>query len=180
LEEAHVEAEVKMAQRGSKEAFAGLIRHYEWIMYRVAKSILRQDEDCADAIQETILKAYRQLHTLRDPRLFKAWIMRILVNQCRTILKAQKRVIPTVELVERSATNGSYQEIEIREMIDALHEELRVVITLYYLQDIPVKQIAQILEKPEGTIKSRLSRARSELSKMFGLKKKGESMHESL
>ncbi|NGQ94159.1 sigma-70 family RNA polymerase sigma factor [Brevibacillus sp. SYP-B805] len=149
-------------------------------MYRVAKSILKQDVDCADAIQETILKAYRQLHTLRDPKLFKAWLMRILVNQCRTILKAQKRMIPTVELVERSATNDGYQEVEIREMVDALHEELRVVITLYYLQDIPVKQIAQILDQPEGTIKSRLSRARTELSRMLGLKKKGESMHESL
>ncbi len=65
------ENEVRMAQKGSKDAFMRLIKNSELSMYRVAKSFLKSDPDCADAIQEAILKAYRTIASLREPGYFK-------------------------------------------------------------------------------------------------------------
>jgi RNA polymerase sigma-70 factor (ECF subfamily) len=79
--------DVKLAQKGSKDAFVRLITAAEKSMYRVAKAILKSDNECADAIQESILKAFKSVGGLREPQYFKTWLIRILINECKVILK---------------------------------------------------------------------------------------------
>src|SRR5690606_27371521 len=86
--------DVLKAKKGSNEAFSRLIRDMESSLYHAARSILKSDFDCADAIQETILKGYSSIHTLREPQYFKTWLIRILLNECKKISKKNQKVVP--------------------------------------------------------------------------------------
>ncbi|TCZ78980.1 sigma-70 family RNA polymerase sigma factor [Paenibacillus albiflavus] len=132
-------------------------------MYRVAKSFLKTDMECADAIQETILKAFQAIRSIKEPDYFKTWLIRILINVCQRMLKMNKQVIPMAELTERSYENKMQQGLELWEAVQSLEEELRIIVTLFYIEDVPLKDIALMLDVPEGTIKSRLYRAREKL-----------------
>ncbi|MGM1046337.1 MAG: sigma factor [Bacillota bacterium] len=87
------EFEVERAKEGNHEAFINLIKPLELQMYNIAKAIVRQDEDCADAMQEAILKAYKSIANLRNPSFFKTWLFRILINECNTILRKRSNVV---------------------------------------------------------------------------------------
>jgi RNA polymerase sigma-70 factor (ECF subfamily) len=159
-----IELEVKRAQNGEKEAFTKLIRHYQIHLYRIAFAILKNDSDCADAIQETILKSYQSIHQLKQPNYFKTWLIRILINQCNQILKQNKKMIPFEKLQESSYSQNEYKELEIKDLINHLEPHQRLVVILYYFEDLSLKQISNLLDIPEGTVKSRLYKARSILS----------------
>lgn len=168
-----VEVAAKRAQKGNQKAFISLIRHFETNLYRISYSILKNDYDCADAIQETILKAYQSIHTLKKHKYFKTWLIRILINQCNHLLKKKKKVVSIVEIQEMPSTTSDFDRVEMKEALDSLDPDLRLIITLYYLEDIPLKEIAKCLEIPEGTIKSRLHRARTMLAEWFDNSKEG-------
>ena len=111
----------------TKDVFIKEVRDAEAMLYHISKSILKNDSDCGDAVQETILKAYEKLSTLKKEKYFRTWITRIFLER--------------VAIME-------------------LPEDLRVLVTLYYLEGFSLKEISEALDIPEGTIKSRLSRAR--------------------
>lgn len=162
---------VKRAQKGDQSAFVELIQQSEQSLYRVAIAILKKDEDCADAIQDAILQAYQKLNQLKKPKHFQTWLTRILINQCYKILNQRKKVTNLSD----SATNAipaisSFEEIELRDIVEQLEQPLRLVFTLHYIEDYSLRQIAEVTETPEGTVKSRLYRARQTLMKFFGAK----------
>lgn len=95
---------VLRAKRGSHEAFVQIVKACEPSMYRIAKSYLKSDSECADAMQETILKAFQSIGSLREPFYFKTWLLRILINECNRLRKHRSQVIPIAEISER----GSY------------------------------------------------------------------------
>lgn len=144
-----------------------LIRRFEVNLYRVARAILKRDEDCADAMQDTVLIAYRSIRQLRQPAYFKTWLIRILINQCNQILRKRKKVFPFDDIRGLSAQSKEMEWIELKAAIDQLEESLRLVIILHYIEDLSVKEIAKLLELPEGTVKSRLHRARKILSSQW-------------
>ncbi|MDR0270811.1 sigma-70 family RNA polymerase sigma factor [Paenibacillus sp.] len=156
-----------MACKGDKNAFGTLIRAHEACLYRIAKTIVYSDEDCADAIQEAVLKAYRSIRSLREPKYFKTWLIRILINECRTLLRQKKITIPFTELQHTPTKSDDYGQMEMIDIVNHLEEDLRVVVTLFYIEDLPLKEIAELLDQPVGTIKSRLYRARSTLAKLL-------------
>lgn len=158
-----LELEIRLSKKGNKESFIKLMQYYESSMYRVAKSILQSDNDCADAIQETILSAYKSISFLKQPDYFKTWLIRILINQCNKLLKQKSKVIPMDEFLEQQHAYSNYENIEIQEIVNSLEDELRTIVILYYFEDLPIREISSILEIPEGTVKSRLSRARKRL-----------------
>ena len=82
-----------------KEQLGQLILASEDTMYRVAKTLLRSDADCADAIQEAIVKAFSSLHTLRRDSYAKTWLVRIVINECYTIMRKEKRVVSIEDYV---------------------------------------------------------------------------------
>ncbi len=160
--------DVKKAQEGDLDTFVKLIRQLESRLYGLAKSIVKRDEDCADAIQETLLKAYKSLNTLKKHEFFNTWIIRILINECNQVLRLRKRTIVMGELPETNypiaAHGADHQTSDLQEAVDRLNDTLRLVVHLFYYQDLSVKQIAEILEISEGAVRARLHRARGVLA----------------
>jgi RNA polymerase sigma-70 factor, ECF subfamily len=168
---------VKSAQHGDKDAFVHLIKDAENTMYRVAKSMLRSDEACADAIQETIMKAYSSLRSVKEPNYFKTWLIRILINVCNQTLRTNKKVVLLEQWMDTpAATSSSYDTVEIQEAVDSLDDDYRVIVTLFYFEDLSIKEIAQSLDIREGTVKSRLNRARSKLARFLGFDNREEGL----
>lgn len=91
----------------TKDAFIREVREAEAMLYHVSKSILKNDSDCGDAVQETLLKAYEKLPTLKREKFFRTWITRILINECKGILRRRKNVIPYEDYIPASATNNN-------------------------------------------------------------------------
>lgn len=158
---------VNQAIQGDRDAFIRLIRQIENSLYNTAKSMLRKEEDVADAIQETILKAYKSLHTIREPQYFKTWIFRILINECNTILSCRSLSTSYAEVPAVQAHSSPYDEVDMREAVDRLDEQKRVVIVLHYFEDLSLRQVAEALDISESAVKMRLSRARQELYHKF-------------
>ncbi|ANF97432.1 sigma-70 family RNA polymerase sigma factor [Paenibacillus bovis] len=170
--------EVIRAQQGDQQAFTKLIHRLDMNLYRLARSILRNDEDCADAIQETIVKAYLSLAQLRQPKAFKSWIYRILINECYATLRRQERVVSTGEEISIADVHNYYERVDLLEVVDQLDQELRAAVILYYFEDIAVRDIAKLLAISPGTVKSRLYRARAILAAKLELETDGGIRYE--
>ncbi|MDR6720805.1 sigma-70 family RNA polymerase sigma factor [Paenibacillus sp. 2003] len=159
---------VNQAIQGDREAFIRLIRDIENSLYNTAKSMLRKEEDVADAIQETILNAYKSVHTLREPRYFKTWLFRILINECNTMLSRRSLSTAYAEVPSEKREHSSpYDEVDMREAVDRLEESKRIVVVLHYFEDLSLRQVADTLNISESAVKMRLTRARQELYQKF-------------
>lgn len=132
-------------------------------MYRVAKTLLRSDADCGDAIQETIVKAFSKIHTLRSDALGKTWLIRILINECYTIMRKEKRFVSLEEYPQEETAVETEDYSELYEALGRLPEEARLCVTLYYMEGYSVKEIASLLKLTESDVKSRLARSRIRL-----------------
>lgn len=161
--------DVRLAQKGNKEAFCKLITESELLMYKIARTFFECDADCADVIQETILKAYKSLRKLKEPQYFKTWLVRILINECKRVLNSRKKIVLSKDLSSSIHYNPPFEKLELWHVVASLNDELSTVINLFYVEDLTLKQIAKILNKPEGTIKSRLSRARAQLAELLAI-----------
>ncbi|HAG00377.1 MAG TPA: RNA polymerase [Paenibacillus lactis] len=178
----NMESEVKRAQRGDREAFIRLFRQLEPELYCLAKTIVRRDEDCADVFQETTLKAYKALSTLQQPKYFKTWVIRILINECNQLLRSRERTVAMAEVPETASSADYYgdsHKLDLREAVDHLDESLRIVIHLFYFQDLPIKQISSILEISEGAVRARLHRARGILAERVKQSREGRLAYEA-
>jgi len=164
LSELAWKTDVQLACSGDRDAFARLVRDLQNELYGMAKSLLRNDEDCADAIQETILQAYRGIGRLREPAYFRTWLFRILINECRRLYRRQSRVSPADKLPERAAFPDE-ADLDLRDAVERLDESLRTLVKLHYYADVPLAEIAAMMDVPEGTLKSRLHKARRILEK---------------
>jgi len=140
----------------NKSEFTNKVLQAEPTLYHIAKSIVKNDHDCCDAVQEAILKAFVKLGQLRDERFFKTWLCRILINECYKIVKSSKF---QVTLEENTATYEN-QNIGLYDAIMKLNEKHRLAVTLHYIDGFSVAETAKILRVPQGTVKSRLNKAR--------------------
>lgn len=156
--------DVKRAKRGDKDAFCNLIRINKISMYRVAKSILSKEEDVEDAVSEAILKAYKNIKSLKDESFFKTWLIRIVINESNTLYKKRSREISVEnEHFINLQVNDKYKDVTLYNAINALDDDLRTTTILFYFEDMKYKDIAKVLDIKEGTVKSRLSRAKEKL-----------------
>ena len=148
---------------------------YEKLLYRVSWSMLSSQEDCADAVQEALTRAWQSRSTLRNERAFKSWLVHILTNVCRDMLrKRQKlRFVPLEDdaLATVADDTSGYAMID---MLQSLTPEHRLTIMLHYLEGYRVRDIAQMLDLPMGTIKSRLRSARISLRKTVDAQDAGQ------
>lgn len=144
-----------------RDSFIAEIEACSGMMYRVAWSILRNNADCEDALQEAALKAWEKRGHLRNEAYFRTWITRILINACYDTQRKRRRVIPLDEVAERAAAASPDPTLTLA--LEALPEKLRLPLTLHYLEGFSVEEIARILRIPAGTVKSRLHQARSQL-----------------
>ena len=155
----------------TREELGQLILSSEQQLYATAKTILRNDQDCADAIQESIVKAFSKVHTLKKDCYAKTWLIRILINECYNITRqdGMKGYLEEnyMEISDQSEEKRDYSELY--RAVNNLKEELRIPVVLYYMEDFKIKEIAQILDISEGAVQKRLARAREKLKNTIDL-----------
>lgn len=160
---------IKRAQRRDADAFTELMQSQMQAMYKTARAMLKEDEDAADAISETILVCWEKMEQLKKPEFFKTWMTRILMNECNDILRQRKRVCPVEEVGETAETIDAYENIEWLETLNGLDEKYRLVIVLYYVNGLNTTEIASVLHMPVSTVRTRLSRGRGQMAALYGV-----------
>jgi RNA polymerase sigma-70 factor (ECF subfamily) len=159
--EAASEGRAPVANGTSDEAFAALTRRHVDAAYRLAWAILAEDGDADDATQDAFALAWRNRRSLRDTDRFDAWFGRILVNVCRQRLRqrARHRIQPIVDTDRLSVADASAHVSSrdaISRAITRLDADHRIVVVLRYWVDLTIEEIAERLDVPPGTVKSRL------------------------
>ncbi len=149
-----------------RETFSGLIREYSPNMYRLAVAILQNSHDAEDAVSEAVLKAFINLDKLRKAEKFKAWIMQITANEARKIYGKQKNTF-TTEYMEELMPAFLDEHHELWDAVMKLDSTFREVIVLFYYEQLAIKEISIVLQVKEGTVKSRLFRAKQQLKEML-------------
>ena len=163
---------VREAKRGNAEAFAELIQLQTQSMYKASRAILRHDEDVADAISETILTCWEKIRQLKQDKYFKTWLMRILINKSNDILRKRENLFFADEMPEVLMVDNNFENVEWREALNTLGERYRIVIMLYYVEGFKTSEISQILEMPESTVRTRLSRGREQLGNIYSFERR--------
>ncbi len=157
---------VKAAKKGDVNAVEYILMENMQSMYRVAFSILKTEDEVSDAISNTVVIVFEKIQTLRNEEFFTTWLTRILINECYKICKQNKKILYLESCNQESlAYDDTHTDFETRNLVKKLDEDLREIVILYYFEDFSVKEISKLIKIPEGTVKSRLSRARKELEK---------------
>ena len=145
-----------------------IVRTYADMVYRIACRYVKNSIDADDVFSEVFLAYFKKERTFESEDHRKAWLIRVTINCAKDLLEQQSRLQPLREewvADQASATADAYMDLHAA--IEKLRPEYREVIKLFYLDDLPVKQIALVLEKNENTVKTQLSRARDELKAML-------------
>ncbi len=148
----------------TKAEFASRIRNMERKMYCVLRSMRLTDADAEDAVQEALLKAYRNLEGLREEKYFETWMIRILINEAKAILKRPQRLESELKDTIPYIPEG---ENSVAAAIVMLPEKERLCLVLYSIEGYSVKEIAEITKSPLGTVKWRLKSARDKLKEIL-------------
>ena len=157
---------IEEAKNKDPDAFDRLMRTQLQKMYRIAISMLQNEEDAADAIQETVLKCWQKIGQVRNDEYFETWLTRILINQCNDILRAGKKII-YVEDMPEIIHEDNYFTNEWKEVLSSLNEKYRVVMELYYVDGFSTKEIAGMLHITNTNVRSRMVRGRKQLEQIL-------------
>ncbi len=173
---------IQAARQGNLEAFNNLVLAYQDMVYNQAYRVIGERDAAEDASQEAFISAFRKLHTYRGGS-FRGWLLRIVTNACYDELRRRKRrpVVPLevttpdgeeiesprwavdpTELPEKSAQRVELNQA-IQQCLNELSADFRMVVVLVDIQGLDYAEVAQAIEKPLGTVKSRLARARQRM-----------------
>jgi RNA polymerase sigma-70 factor (ECF subfamily) len=153
---------VERAQRGDHEAFDALASAAYHRLYAIARRILRDGYAAEDAVQDALVKAWRDIRGLRDPDAFDAWLHRLLVNACRDqVRRTRRRPVEVLGLsIDRIASHDDIARVadldELEHAFLDLSIEHRAVLVLTHYVGLPNAEVARILRVPPGTVASRL------------------------
>jgi len=151
---------IKKAKKGNKKAFQDLIEGEKNKLYRMAYIYVKNEHDALDIVQETIVKAFASIKNLKEDSYFSTWITRILINTALDFIQKNKKVIHLNECNSSQLEQINVDEyMDLVQAIQKLGEPYQTVIILRYYKDFTIKQIAETLNCPEGTVKTHLHRA---------------------
>ena len=161
---------------GDRDAFTQLIKLIDVDLYRVANAKLENIEDINDAIQETILIGYKSINNLEEPKYFKTWIIKILINECNKIYRQNKKKIKVFE--ELTSENDSIikddinllnieDKLDLENIYKFLNYEEKIAIILFYDCNYTLPEVAKLLNTSTNTIKSRIKRAKQKMRKYY-------------
>ena len=148
-----------------KDFFVKEIEAHSGMLYRVAYTILRNDDACKDALQDTALKAWEKRGTLKELRYFRTWITRILINTCYDTQRKRRRRVSIEDVPEPQV---AAPDISLAMALQSLPEKLRLPLVLYYSEGLTYADIAQTLRLPMATVRGRIHRAKGQLRKELG------------
>lgn len=173
----------KRARDGDRDAFVALMEACKPSLLGVARSLLKKEEDVADAMQDTVLDAFENLSGLKNPGYCKTWLTRILLNNCYDILRQKKTV--TLDLFSfREEGSGLRDEgveyewdspLDVRAALGAVSESDRLILILFYVEDMSQKDIAGALGISVNAVKQRLQRAKRHFKQSY---EKGAAVNE--
>ncbi len=167
---------VRRCQAGDQEAFAKLVKRYQNVLFGTAYMMLRDHGLAEDAVQETLIRVWKHLPSLRCQNSLKAWLVRIVINEVnqqyrkkRVPMESLQQVSEMADYVEDADTAmlGDENRDRIRRALEVLPDEQREAVVLRYFSDLTIPEIARVLDQREGTVKSRLSRALSHLREIL-------------
>ena len=142
------------------------IEKYADMLYRLCVIMLKNESDAEDAVQETILKRYQKAPHFRDDEHEKAWLIRVATNQCRDLLRFRGRH-PLADGEDLEKISVDLPDSSILDALAALPEKYRIVLTLYYVQEYSVEEIARIICRTASAVKMRLQKGRKLLSETY-------------
>lgn len=132
------------------------------MMYRVAWSILRNEADVQDALQDAVLKAWEKRDKLREEKYFRTWMTRILINSCYDTQRMHRKIVPLDKIPVQSS---SAPDPDLTMALEALPEKLRLPLVLCYSEGMTYEEAADVLRIPMTTLRGRLRRGKKELRK---------------
>ena len=144
-----------------RERFIAEIEACSGMMYRVAWSVLRNNADCEDALQDAALRAWEKRAWLRDERFFRTWITRILINACTDTQRKRRRTVPLDEIPEQAAASAPDPALALA--LEALPEKLRLPLVLCYSEGMSYEEAADALRIPVTTLRGRIHRGKEQL-----------------
>ena len=142
------------------------LEQYGDMLYRLAVIILKNESDAEDVVQETILKLYQKSPHFRDEEHKKAWLIRVATNQCRDLLRFRARH-PQIEEEQLAKISIESPDGGILEALSDLPEKFRIVLTLYYVHECSVKEIARVIRRTPSAVKMRLQKGRTLLEEKY-------------
>jgi RNA polymerase sigma-70 factor (ECF subfamily) len=145
-----------------EKTFVGEVTAMERTLYRVSRSMLNNWADCADAVQEALKKAWEKRGRAEEAY-FRAWLMRIVINECRNVQRQKSRMVAMAEVPQSAQMEAP--DTALRDAVMGLPEKFRLPLILNCLEGFTVAEAARMLAIPEGTVKWRLSKARELLRK---------------
>ena len=166
---------IKRSNKGDKEAFALLMDMHRQMLYNTALLVLHQEDDALDAIQDAILACWENLPTLRKDQYFKTWLVKILLNKCRDIQRSQSHYAFVEELPESGDEPDWDTHMDVGRAMDRLGDQDQLILSLFYYDDLNIRQIAEALSISEGAVRTRLTRSRERFKKIY-LQEKGECL----
>ncbi|WP_042150279.1 sigma-70 family RNA polymerase sigma factor [Paucisalibacillus sp. EB02] len=154
--------DVKKAVKGNKKALEKIVQGEKHRLYRIAFLYVKNENDAVDIVQETTYKALISIGKLKDVNQVSGWLKRITINCAIDFLRRQKKIVPFengyIEIREDRSFH-SEEKLDLYHLLDYLNERDKTVIILKYYEDLTNREIAEILNCPEGTIKSCLHRS---------------------
>jgi RNA polymerase sigma-70 factor, ECF subfamily len=169
---------IRHAQKGDASAYDTLFATYEKDLYRMAFIYTRNEQDALDVVQETAYRSFKAIHTLQQPAFFKTWLIRILYNCAKDLLKKRhhfEEIQP--ELVAVTEEVDLHIHITLEHVMNELSQEEKAVVLLKYYEDYTFEQIADCLQMKLGTTKTILYRALKKLKRALE-REEGASVYE--
>ena len=159
---------ITKAKSGNEIAFTELILQMKDEFYKIAKIRLKNDDDVFDAIQETMLLAYKSLKKLKYNQYLKTWIIKILINECNKIYKNNKKEY-LYEILDNEiiSQDNTEEKINFNFICNKLNKEEGTIILLYYMEKYTDKEIGKIMNIKESTIRTKRTRAKEKLRKIY-------------
>ncbi|XQY92388.1 sigma-70 family RNA polymerase sigma factor [Metabacillus sp. HB246100] len=169
--EAEMQRLVKKAIKGNKKAFEKLVQHHYERIYRTAYLYVYNEADALDVVQEASYQAYKSINTLKNPEYFTTWLTRIVIRCSGQVIKKKNNVILLSDEILTNVpdeTNSNIEEsAQLLHAVQQLRLNYRTAITLFYYYDYSIKTISHVMEVPENTVKTYLSRGKAELKKIY-------------
>lgn len=164
----HDEELVTAAIRGDRLALQQLLKLEKEKLYRMAYTYLKNEEDALEIFQQTVLQAIESVHQVKEPAYFSTWITKICINKSLKLLKKKKKLVVMDEIEERRTASASVdiaQQLDVANALGLLPDKYKTALMLRFYQDFTVRQIADVLECPEGTVKTLIHRGLALLKK---------------
>jgi len=187
---------IRNAQQGDPDALTQLIYSQQHYVYSIAMSVLKNAEDAADLTQEAFIRLFRTLPQYNGESRFTTWLYRLVVNLGRDELRRRGRQVPVActddtqeqdplsSVADDDRWNDPVESLDsleirqrVREALDELEEHYRLVLTLYYFEDMKYSDIAEVLDVPLNTVKSHIRRGKERLADLLKAQEQPPKTH---